>query len=285
MLGKRIIPRLDIKGENLVKGIHLEGLRVIGRSWEFAERYSASGADELLYMDAVASLYGRNSLHDILRKTAENVFIPISVGGGLRTLDDIRGVLLAGADKVVINTQAVQTPEFIRQAAEKYGSSTIAVSIQSKKQIDGTYKAYTSNGRENSGRDVVEWAQQAARLGAGEIVLISIDNDGTGRGFDLDIVSKVAQAVAVPVVCSGGAGELEDIQAVAPLVDGIGLASVLHYAYAGALSSSRQIDDGAFEIIQEQYSSRSNKLSIPQIKQFLHDRNIIVRPIEGWEKV
>ena len=163
----RLIPRLDIKGPNLVKGIHLEGLRVLGKPERFARWYYEQGADELLYMDVVASLYQRNSLLDIVRRTSREIFIPLTVGGGLRTLDDIREVLRAGADKVALNTAAINRPELVREAAECFGSSTIVVSIEAIRKPDGRYEAYTDNGREKTGVDVFEWAVRAAELGAG----------------------------------------------------------------------------------------------------------------------
>jgi len=186
----RIIPRLDIKGPNLVKGIHLEGLRVLGRPEEFAKYYYEQGADELMYQDVVASLYGRNSLQEIINRTAKAIFIPLTVGGGIRTIEDIRNVLRAGADKVAINTAAIKNPEFIKQAAINYGSSTIVIAIEAIKHKNGDYFAYTDNGREYTGKEVVEWAKRVEELGAGEIVLTSVDREGTGEGFDLDLLKK-----------------------------------------------------------------------------------------------
>src|SRR5712691_717483 len=187
----RIIPRLDIKGPNLVKGIHLEGLRVLGKPEQFAKLYYEQGADELLYMDVVASLYQRNSLLDIVSRTSKELFIPLTVGGGLRSLDDIRAALKAGADKVALNTAAIRRPEFVREAAERFGSSTIIVSIEAIRRTDGTYEAYTDNGRERTGVDALQWAQQAATLGAGEILVTSIDREGTGKGFDMELVRQI----------------------------------------------------------------------------------------------
>src|SRR5574341_1652307 len=166
----RIIPRLDIKGPNLVKGIHLEGLRVLGKPDRFARCYYEHGADELLYMDVVASLYGRNSLLEIVARTSKEIFIPLTVGGGLRTLDDIKEALRAGADKVSLNTAAIGNPELVREASRRFGSSTIVVSIEAVKKPDGSYEAYTDNGRERTGVDALQWAVQAAELGAGEIL-------------------------------------------------------------------------------------------------------------------
>jgi len=163
----RIIPRLDIKGPNLVKGIHLEGLRVLGKPEDFAKLYYEQGADELIYQDTVASLYQRNSLTDIITRTAKNIFIPITVGGGLRTLDDINTVLRAGADKVSINTAAINNPDFITEASRVFGSSTIVIAIEAIKQPDNSYLAYTDNGREYTGVDAIAWAKEVEERGAG----------------------------------------------------------------------------------------------------------------------
>ena len=207
----RIIPRLDIKGPNLVKGIHLEGLRVLGKPEDFAKLYYKDGADELIYQDTVASLYQRNSLTDIITKTANNIFIPITVGGGLRSLDDINKVLRAGADKVSINTAAISNPSFISEASRTFGSSTIVIAIEAIKQSQDNYLAYTDNGREYTGVDAVTWAKQVEELGAGEILLTSIDKEGTGTGFDLDLINKITKSVSIPVISHGGAADASHI--------------------------------------------------------------------------
>jgi imidazole glycerol-phosphate synthase subunit HisF len=244
----RIIPRLDIKGPNLVKGIHLEGLRVLGKPERFARYYYEHGADELIYMDVVASLYERNSLLDIVERTAQEIFIPLTVGGGLRTLDDIQAVLRAGADKVSLNTAAIRRPELITEAAKRFGSSTIVVSIEAKISPDGNYEAFTDNGRERTGVEVIGWAAQVAELGAGEILLTSIDQEGTGTGFDLELTRSVAEKVSIPVIACGGAGEISDIGDViaSGSADAISIASVLHYDYI------------AKSYIEDDYSSEGN---------------------------
>ena len=191
-MNHRIIARLDIKGPNLVKGIHLEGLRVMGKPEDFASYYYENGADELLYMDVVASLYDRNSLKDIITRTANEIFIPLTVGGGLRTIEDITEVLRYGADKVSLNTAAIKNPEIIRQASEAFGSSTIVIAIEAIKQNDGKYLCYTDNAREYTGVDAFEWAQRAEELGAGELIVTSVDKEGTGEGFDIELTKKVA---------------------------------------------------------------------------------------------
>lgn len=229
----RIIPRLDIKGPNLVKGIHLEGLRVLGKPEDFARFYYQNGADELIYQDAVASLYGRNSLLDIIEKTATKIFIPLTVGGGLRSVEDIRTVLRAGADKVAINTAAVQRPELIREAVLAFGASTIVVSIEAIRNPDGSYEAYVDYGRESTGVDAFEWALKAVELGAGELLVTSIDQDGTGKGYDLELTRRIAEAVPIPVIALGGAGNLAHIDEVIKQgrADAVSLASMLHYEF------------------------------------------------------
>ncbi len=227
----RVIPRLDIKGPNLVKGIHLEGLRVLGSPEEFARRYYEDGADELLYMDVVASLYGRNSILEMIERTAREIFIPLTVGGGLRTLDDIKAALRAGADKVSLNTAAIRDPNLIRDAAQRFGSSTIVVSIEAIRKPDGSYDAFTDNGREATGVDACEWAVRAAALGAGELLVTSIDREGTGRGFDLELTRRISRSVSIPVIACGGAGKPEHVVEVIRdgEADAVCLASVLHY--------------------------------------------------------
>lgn len=229
----RIIPVIDIKGPNLVKGIHLEGLRVLGKPGHFARHYYEKGADELIYKDAVASLYNRNSLHKIIARTAKEVFIPLTVGGGVRSLDDIREVLRSGADKVSLNTAALKDPLLIRQASEKFGSSTIVVAIEAIKHPDGRYFAYTDNGREYTGVEVLSWAKRAEALGAGEILLTSVDREGTGRGYDIDLVRSVTDSLSIPVIAHGGAGNKEHVLEVIRdgHADAVALSSVLHYDF------------------------------------------------------
>lgn len=229
----RIIPRLDIKGPNVVKGIHLEGLRVMGKPDDFARYYYENGADELIFTDVVASLYERNSLHDIITKTAQEIFIPLTVGGGIRTIEDIRNILRAGADKVSMNTAAIKNPDIIKEAALKFGSSTIVVSIEAIKETDGRYLAYTDNGREYTGIEVFQWAKTVEELGAGEIVITSVDKEGTGEGFDLELIEKIASAVSIPVIAHGGAGRKEDVVAAVKKgkADAVTIASVLHYDF------------------------------------------------------
>jgi cyclase len=225
----RLIARLDIKAPNLVKGIRLEGLRVKGKPADFALRYFEQGADELYYQDIVASLYGRSSILDLVSEAADQIFVPLTVGGGLRTVDDIRDALRAGADKVCINTAAIQRPELIGEAARIFGTQCVVVAVEAIRQKDGRWKAFTDNGREHTGLDACEWALRAIELGAGELLLTSVDREGTRKGFDLEFVASVAGKVDVPVVVHGGAGSVKDLIDVARLgIDGVALASVLH---------------------------------------------------------
>lgn len=278
----RIIPRLDIKGPNLVKGIHLEGLRVLGKPEDFAKYYYEEGADELIYMDVVASLYGRNSLLDIVEKTAEEIFIPLTVGGGLRSIDDIRRALRAGADKVALNTAAIQNPDLVRQAARQFGSSTIVVSVEAIRQPDGRYEAFTDNGRERTGRDAVQWARQAAELGAGELMVTSIDNEGTGKGFDTDLTRQIAESAPIPVIACGGAGSVDHILRVVQegKADAVSIASVLHYHFS--LNHEPEGDfsgEGNTEFLRHRRPfSKIKPASVSQIKNFLLENDISCRP-------
>ena len=274
----RIIPRLDIKGPNLVKGVHLEGLRVLGKPEYFAKYYYEHGADELIYMDVVASLYGRNSLLEIVEKTSKEIFIPLTVGGGLRTLDDIQTVLRAGADKVSLNTAAIHRPELIREAAEKFGSSTIVVAIEAMKTAGGSYEAYTNNGREKTGVEVIHWAKQAVSLGAGEIMITSIDQEGTGDGFDVDLTRKITEAVQVPVIASGGAGQLTHIMDVITRgrADAVSLAAMLHYFYiANHDICGDFLAEGNIHFIQQGRSFRKvQPTTLETIKKHLAAHNL-----------
>ncbi|MFQ5957895.1 MAG: imidazole glycerol phosphate synthase subunit HisF [Alphaproteobacteria bacterium] len=231
MANLRLIARLDIKGPNLIKGVHLEGLRVIGDPQEHARKYYEAGADELLYMDIVASLYGRNNLTDIIRYTAENVFIPLTVGGGVRSVEDVDTLLRCGADKVAINTAAHRRPELLAEIANRFGSQCLVLSIEAKRTGNGRWEAYTDNGREHTGRDAVEWALQAVELGAGEILVTSVDQEGTRKGFDVELVRAVAGAVPIPVIASGGMGGLDHLIAVVNegKADAVAMADILHY--------------------------------------------------------
>lgn len=215
MLKPRLIPCLDVKDGRVVKGVNFEGLRDAGDPVECAKAYDAAGADELCFLDITASHEKRAIIFDVVRETAEHCFMPLTVGGGVRTVEDVRQLLLAGADKVSINTTAVKNPDFVREASEKFGSQCIVVAIDAKTVSPGKWEIFTHGGREATGIDAVEFAQKVVALGAGEILLTSMDRDGTRAGFNLPLTRAVADAVTVPVIASGGVGELDH------LVDGV----------------------------------------------------------------
>ena len=230
MRNVRLIARLDVKAPNLVKGIQLEGLRKLGDPNEFALRYYQEGIDEIYYEDIVASLYERNSLLDIVEQTTRDIFVPVTVGGGLRSVADVAAVLRAGADKVAINTAAIKSPEIISAVARRFGSQCMVLSVQAKQQ-GNSWEAYLDNGREHSGLDVVEWVKKGEALGAGEILLTSVDREGTAKGFDLELVKAVTEQVDIPVIASGGMGSLEDLGSVVQTggADAVAMAHMLHY--------------------------------------------------------
>jgi len=226
----RLIARLDIKGENLIKGIQMEGLRVIGDPKIFANDYYDQGIDEILFIDTVASLYGRNQLSDLISSTSKNIFVPMTVGGGIRSILDVEKALRAGADKIAINTAAVNNPNLISEIATNFGSQCIVVSIEAKKMNNRVWEVYTNNGREKTGINMVDWVKKSIDYGAGEILLTSVDMDGTKKGFDLDLVELASNIITVPLVVSGGAGNISDIAAVSGFdkVDGIAIGTMLH---------------------------------------------------------
>ena len=226
----RIIPRLDIKGPNLIKGIRLEGLRVVGDPSEFALRYYAQGADEIVFMDIVASLYQRNSLAGIISRAADQIYIPITVGGGIRTLQDVNTMLRSGADKVAINTAAIARPELISEVSKRYGSQCMVLSVEAKRSGPGRWEAYTDNGREHTGLDAVDWIERAVSLGAGEVMLTAVDQEGTRKGLDIELLKAVNARVSVPVIASGGFGPVEDLKRAADVgTSGIAIADALHW--------------------------------------------------------
>ena len=231
----RLIARLDIKGANLIKGIHLEGLRVIGSPNEHALRYYEQGADELIYMDVVASLYGRNNLGDIVEGAARDVFIPMTVGGGIRSVEDATRLLRSGADKVAINTAAVANPGVISDIARRFGSQCMVLSIEAKQIGPDRWEAFTDNGRERTGLDVIDWVRRGISLGAGEILLTSVDREGTRNGFDVALVRAVTAEATVPVIASGGMGKPEHVvdAVIAGGADAVAMADILHFGRAG----------------------------------------------------
>ena len=277
----RIIPRLDIKGPNLVKGIQLEGLRVLGKPEQFAEYYYEHGADELMFVDVVASLYDRNSLHNIITRTAKKIFIPLTVSGGLKSLSDIKKVLRAGADKVSLNTAAIKNPEFIKHASLEFGSSTIVVTIEAIRQADGQYLAYTDNGREHTGIDVLEWAKKVENLGAGEIVITAVDRDGTGSGFDIELTKMIAEKLSIPVIAHGGAGNVEHIKKIIleGSADAVAIASMLHYGIIEQFNNQDSYkNEGNIEFLKKGNTfSKISTDKILAIKRKLHNEKINCR--------
>ncbi len=209
MLAKRIIPCLDVRDGKVVKGVNFVGIKEIGDPVECAAEYDKQGADEIVFLDITASHEGRGTMLDVVRRTAQEVFVPLTVGGGIRTIDDFRDTLRAGADKVSINSSAVKNPQLIKEAADIFGSQCVVVAIDAKKCNDGHYTVVINGGRIDMNIDAVEWAKKAEELGAGEILLTSMDTDGVKSGFDLDMLNAVCNVVKIPVIASGGCGKLE----------------------------------------------------------------------------
>ena len=230
----RLIARLDIKGPNVIKGIHLEGLRIVGQPGPMARQYYAEGVDEIVYMDTVASLYERNNILPVVEEAAQDIFVPLTVGGGIRSIDDITAALRSGADKVAINTSAVRRPDFVKEASHALGSQCIVISIEAKRRGEGRWEALTDNGRERTGVDVLEWVRQSEDLGAGEILLTSVDMEGTRRGFDHDLFRAVRARVSIPVIGCGGAGNADHVIGAikGDDLDAVACASLFHYGHA-----------------------------------------------------
>lgn len=231
MLAKRIIPCLDVKDGKVVKGINFIGIKEVGDPVECAIAYDKQGADEIVFLDITATHEGRGTMIDVVRNTAKNVFVPLTVGGGIRSVDDFRDLLLAGADKVSVNSAAIKNPQLIADAAEKFGNQCVVVAIDGKKVADGKFHVYVNGGRIDTGLDVVEWALKAETLGAGEILLTSMDMDGVKKGFDLDMLNAVCNAVKIPVIASGGCGTLAHFTEVFEKTgaDAALAASIFHY--------------------------------------------------------
>ena len=214
MLAKRIIPCLDVRNGKVVKGVNFEGVKDVGDPVECAEEYNRQGADEIVFYDITASFEGRGVFLDVVRDTAKKVFVPLTVGGGIKTVDDIRETLRAGADKVSVNSQAVKNPQLIRDGADIFGSQCICVGIDAKKNADEKWTVYINGGRVDMNLDLIDWIKQIEQLGAGEICLNSIDADGTKEGFDIKMLKAVCDSVSIPVIASGGAGKIDDFSEV-----------------------------------------------------------------------
>lgn len=247
----RIIPKLEVKGENLIKGMHLEGLRIVGKPEQRAVDYYSDGADELIYIDLVASLYQRDNFLHIVERTAEQVFIPLTVGGGIRSVDDARAFLRAGADKLAINTAIINNPQLISEIANTFGSQCMVASLEVQKKVDGNYECYTDCGRTPTGKDPFEWAKTVVELGAGEILLTSINQDGTFKGYALDLIKLIASSVKVPIIASGGAGKIEDFKLV--------------------------ITEGQADAVCASAFFHFQRGTIREVKKYLNDNNIPVR--------
>ena len=247
MLKLRVIPCLDVKDGRVVKGVNFVSLRDAGDPVEQAALYDAAGADELCFLDITASQENRDTILDVVSRTASHVFLPLTVGGGIRSTEDMRRLLLAGTDKCSINSAAVARPELVREAAQKFGSQCVVVAVDAKQSTAGQWEVFTHGGRRGTGIDAVEWCRQVASLGAGEILLTSMDRDGTSDGYDLELTRAVAEAVSVPVIASGGAGELDHlVEAItAGHADAVLCASIFHYgAHTVAEAKQRMSEAG-----------------------------------------
>jgi len=251
MLSKRIIPCLDVKDGRVVKGINFVGLRDAGDPVETAKFYNGEGADELVFLDITASSDERKTIVDVVERTAREVFMPLTVGGGIRTVDDFREILLAGADKVSVNSAAVKNPRIIADAADKFGSQCVVVAIDGRRRPDGGFNVYINGGRKDMGIDAIEWAVEAERLGAGELLVTSMDTDGTKSGFDIELTKAICDRVKIPVIASGGGGKVEHFSDVFEETgcDAALAASLFHF----------------------------RELSVRQVKEYLKTRNIPVR--------
>jgi len=251
MLAKRIIPCLDVRDGRVVKGVNFVNIRDAGDPVELARYYSDQGADEIVFLDITATNEQRKTVADVVRETAEQVFVPLTVGGGIRTLEDFQVLLRAGADKISVNSAAVRDETLISRAADKFGSQCVVLAIDAKRRADGTYEVVVNGGREGTGLDAVDWAVRGEALGAGEILLTSMDADGTKQGFDLDMTRAVTDAVNIPVIASGGCGSLAHF------------AEVFKETYADAALAASLFHFG--------------ELTVPQVKTYLAEQNIPVR--------
>ena len=231
MLAKRIIPCLDVRDGMVVKGVNFVGIKEVGDPVECAMEYDRQGADEICFLDITATHEGRGTMIDVVRRTAKKVFVPLTVGGGIRTVEDYRDILRAGADKVSVNSAAIRNPDLIRQAADKFGSQCVVVAVDAKQRPDGGWSVFVNGGRIDTGLDALEWIKQGEKLGAGEILLTSMDADGTKNGFDLSLTDAVTRSVGIPVIASGGCGKLSDFSDVFQKTgaDAALAASLFHY--------------------------------------------------------
>ena len=273
----RIIPVLDIKNGLLIKGINLEGLRVLGKASNFSNHYYKNGADEICYIDNVATLYGTNNLSKFITETAKNIFIPLSVGGGIKTIKNIKEILSAGADKICINSAAVNNINLLKEASRIFGSANITIIIQATR-IEKKYYISTSNGRDLSKTDPVGWAEKVQDYGAGEIIITSVNCEGLKKGFDIDLTKKISEKVNIPVIAHGGAGSFKDIYDVIrhTNISGVGLGSILHYDAVNYFSRLKT-DIGNNHFLREFTKVKKKRNLILEIKNYLKSRNIKVR--------
>ena len=273
----RIIPFLDIKNGLLIKGINLEGLRVLGKARDFSNYYYKSGADEICYIDNVATLYGTNNLSNFITDTAKDVFIPLSVGGGIRSIDDMKKMFSAGADKICINSSIIENPNLLEKAAKIFGSANITIMIQSIR-VDAKYNVSKANGRDLVNITPIKWAKKVENYGAGEIILTSVNNEGLMKGFDIKLTNAVSRSVNIPVIAHGGAGNFKDIYEVISKtkISGVGLASILHY---DALNYFPKFDPkvGNTTFLKNISKPKNRKNIIYQLKNYLSLKGIKVR--------
>lgn len=279
---KRIISRFDIKGPNLVKGVNLEGLRVIGKPEFFADLYYKDNIDEIIFQDCVASLYGRNNLKNIISKVSKNIFVPLTVGGGLRNVKDVTEVLHAGADKVSINSEAIKNPKFVEELVKEFGSSTISCQIQVQKKTDGNFLCFYENGRQETDLEPLKWAMKLQDMNVGEIILTFINFDGTGKGFDNNLVIELRNKLDIPLVVSGGIGNKTQVLETFKFdVDGVSISSAFHYFYLKQnidIIRSEKYSEGNLEYINNiNINEINNYFSIIDLKNYLKQNNINCR--------
>lgn len=275
---KRIIARLDIKNNFLVKGMHLEGLRILGFPELFSKKYFEEDIDELIFQDVVASLYKRNQLSDLTSQISKNVFVPITVGGGIREIKDIENALINGADRVSINTGVIRDKNFLVEAVKIFGSSTICIAVESLK-IDDKYKVFTDSGRTETNLDTLEWIKEVEDLGAGEIILTSINNEGTGKGYDLNLYEKVSKNLSIPLLAHGGPKHHEHIYDLFKTtdIDGAVIASAFHFNYFRDFSVEKEIKETGSTNFLKFNTSKSFKMDIKNLKKFLNEKKIDIR--------
>ena len=282
MKSKRIISKLEIKGPNLVKGINLEGMRVLGKPQEFSKLYYDNMIDEIYYQDSVASLYGRNSLFDLIEKVSKEIFIPLCVGGGVKSLKDIYTLMKVGADKVSINKEALKNKKFIYDATRKFGKANICISIETIKQ-NGDYFCFYDNGRNSSNIKVLDWISELNKIGVGEICITFVDGDGTGKGFDVDFIKKIEKITNLPIVINGGSGNIKQISDLFlnTKIDGLSISSMFHYYYIKKVKNKNFNDyksEGNIEFLRQNIIKKNIEISsIKNLKKKLSKKGIICR--------